>query len=366
MDHATDHATNSAVNHAWKRLRAEGVDVWIDVSATDGGAAREVRRALAQGVPAGARMGRGDAAGTVSVDEIRQACDRLLPLHRASAGAKGLVSAPLPEETATTAAPVSWAARARALRDEVARPNLVVRLPAAAADPATLRSLFALGTAVEVSGVRSPRQYGQVATALLTALDRPHAAPARTPSLISFDVTALERHVDARLDLIGSDEAKALRGRAGLACARLAHRTHEMTFSSARWGALAAAGVPEPKPLWVTSGAGPARAAHAVQELVTRGTATSMTPTAARVLAESGTVSGDRVWRHYADAERTLAYLDWFGIGVESLATETTVPTTATPPRADTPASPRNTTPRRMTPLTTPFPPHPHPHLTPA
>ena len=79
------------MNHAWKRLRAEGVDVWIDVSATPGGAAREVRRALAQGVPVGARVG-----GASSVDEIRQACDQLLPLHRASGGAKGLVAAPLP------------------------------------------------------------------------------------------------------------------------------------------------------------------------------------------------------------------------------------------------------------------------------
>ncbi|MEU1150807.1 transaldolase family protein [Streptomyces sp. NPDC005863] len=325
------------MNHAWKRLRAEGVDVWIDVSATPGGAAREVRRALAQGVPAGARV------GTASVDEIRQACDQLLPLHRASGGAKGVVSAPLQEGTTpgTETVAASWAARARRLRDEVARPNLVVRLPAGAADVATLRALFALGTAVEVSGVRSPRQYGQVATALLAALDRPHVAPARTPSLISFDVAALERHVDARLDLIGSDEAKALRGRAGLACARLAHRTHEMTFSSARWGALAAAGVPEPKPLWVTAGTTPARAAHAVQELVTRGTATSMTPAAARVLAESGTVSGDRVWRHYADAERTLAYLAWFDILVEPLANQTTpAPRTKTPPRKTSPLSP--------------------------
>ncbi|MEU6991768.1 transaldolase family protein [Streptomyces sp. NPDC046465] len=304
------------MNQAWKRLTAEGVDVWIDASATTEGAAREVRRALAQGEVTGARLGGPhgrSAAGTCPADEIRSACDQLLPRHRASGGAGGLVSVPLPAGPAAGAD--AWVARARAVRDEVGRPNLVVRLPAEAAGTATLRALFALDIAVEVAGVSSPRRYGQVATALLAALDE----STRSASFISFDVTGVERHVDARLDLIGSDEAKALRGRAGLACARLAHRTHEMTFSSARWGALAAAGAREPKLLWATGAASPARAAHAVQELVTRGTATAMTPAAARVLAESGTVSGDRVWRHYADAERTLAYLDWFGVPVESL-----------------------------------------------
>ncbi|MFH8607505.1 transaldolase family protein [Streptomyces sp. NPDC018029] len=307
------------MNHAWKRLRAEGVDVWIDVSATTEGAAREVRRALAQGDVAGARMGApqaGSAAGADPADEIRRACDHLLPRHRASGGARGLVSVPLPAQPAAGAS--AWVARARAVRDEIGRPNVVVRLPAEAADTATLRALCALGIAVEVSGVRSPRQYGRAAAALLAALD----GSTRSPSFISFDVTGVDADIDARLDLIGSDEAKALRGRAGLACARLAHRTHEMTFSSARWGALAAAGTPEPKPMWVTGTASPSRAAHAVQELVTRRTAAAMTPAAAHTLAESGTVSGDRVWRHYADAERTLAYLDWFGVSVESLATK--------------------------------------------
>ncbi|WP_409237017.1 transaldolase family protein [Streptomyces sp. PA5.6] len=330
------------MNHAWKRLRAEGVDVWIDVSATAEGAAREVRRALAQGEVAGARMGAPQddpAAGDAPADELRRACDQLLPHHRASGGTKGFVSAPLPP--APTDDTDAWTARARALRDAVDRPNLVVRLPAEAADTATLRALFALDVAVEVSGVCSPRRYGQAATALLAALSTPEG-PTRTASFLSFDVTGVERHVDARLDLIGSDEAKALRGRAGLASARLAHRTHEMTFSSARWGALAAAGTPEPKLLWVTGGASPYRSAHYVQELVTRGTATAMRPAAARALAEAGTVSGDRVWRHYADAERTLAYLDWFGISVETVTrnpqqkrTETAAPrATARPHRA--------------------------------
>ncbi|WAL97144.1 transaldolase family protein [Streptomyces sp. Je 1-369] len=345
------------MNHAWKRLRAEGVDVWIDVTATAENAAREIRRALAEGEVAGARMGTAHddpAGGHVTADGIRRACDQLLPHHRASGGTKGLVSVPLPTappdatdaETDSDTDSGVWAARARALRDEIDRPNLVVRLPEEAADTATLRSLLALDVAVEVSGVCSPRRYGQVATALLSALSARTAleGSARAASFLSFDVTGVERHVDARLDLIGSDEAKALRGRAGVACARLAHRTHEMTFSSARWGALAAAGTPEPKLLWVTGGASPYRAAHYVQELVTRGTATAMRPAAAHALAEAGTVSGDRVWRHYADAERTLAYLNWFGISMETVAAGTHgSPRTlaaATAPRADKPHPP--------------------------
>ncbi|MEU7021584.1 transaldolase family protein [Streptomyces sp. NPDC046203] len=373
------------MSQAWRLLEREGVDVWIDVTALGGGAAHEVRRALAQGEVAGARMG---APRGRSADAIRQACDSLLPLYRRSGGSQGLVSVQPAEVTAKGgdaaktsepsesgaegapgaegtsgaegasgaapgAGPGSWVARARALREEIGRPNLVVRIPVQAADPATLRALFALGIPVEVCRVRSPRQYGQAATALVAALDRPRpvpGAPSGTPvapvtlvSFISFDLTGLDQRVDARLDLIGSDEAKALRGRAGLAAARLAHRVHEMTFSSARWGALAAAGTPEPKQLWVADAPTPRRSAHYVQELVTEGTATAMTPAAAHALADAGVVAGDRVWRQYADAERTLKFLDWFDISVEAVAAEGATArggTVLPSPRAAWPAPP--------------------------
>ncbi|MFG2114713.1 transaldolase family protein [Streptomyces sp. NPDC048718] len=361
------------MSQAWRLLEREGVDVWIDVTALGGGAAHEVRRALAQGEVAGARMG---APRGRSADAIRQACDSLLPLYRRSGGSQGLVSvqpaeltakgaepsesgaggAPGAEGTpgaAPGAGPGSWVARARALREEIGRPNLVVRIPVQAADPATLRALFALGIPVEVCRVRSPRQYGQAATALVAALDRPRpvpgdpsgtpVAPVTLVSFISFDLTGLDQRVDARLDLIGSDEAKALRGRAGLAAARLAHRVHEMTFSSARWGALAAAGAPEPKQLWVADAPTPRRSAHYVQELVTEGTATAMTPAAAHALADAGVVAGDRVWRQYADAERTLKFLDWFDISVEAVAAEGATArggTVLPSPRAAWPAPP--------------------------
>ncbi|MFE7498289.1 transaldolase [Streptomyces albidoflavus] len=314
------------MNHAWKRLQVEGVDVWIDMAASAQDTAREVRRALGQGEVSGVRTGPARSA-----DELRQSCDLLRPLHRASGGVRGLVSVPLPAPPAPASPGAAewWVARARELREAVGRPNLVVRLSVDAADPATLRGLFALGTPLEVAGVRSVGQYERAATALLAALD----GATRVASFISFDVAGVDHPVDARLDLIGSDEAKALRGRAGLAAARLAHREHDVVFSSARWGALAAAGAPEPRLLWLTGGFPLYRAAHVTQELVTRGTVTAMTLAAGRALEESGTICGDRVWRHYADAERTLAYLDWFGISVESLARRTLrVPGTPAPP----------------------------------
>ena len=53
---------------------------------------------------------------------------------------------------------------------------------------------------------------------------------------------------------IGTDEALALRGKAGVANARLAYQRYEMFFAGERWEALAAAGAHTQRPLWASTG----------------------------------------------------------------------------------------------------------------
>ena len=57
-------------------------------------------------------------------------------------------------------------------------------------------------------------------------------------SVASFFVSRVDTEVDKRLDKIGTDEAKALRGKAAIANARLAYEAYEEVFATDRWQAL--------------------------------------------------------------------------------------------------------------------------------
>jgi transaldolase len=66
-------------------------------------------------------------------------------------------------------------------------------------------------------------------------------------------VSRVDTEVDRRLEEIGTEEALALRGRAGVAQARLAYRLFRETYAGARWEALAAAGAHLQRPLWAST-----------------------------------------------------------------------------------------------------------------
>jgi len=73
-------------------------------------------------------------------------------------------------------------------------------------------------------------------------------------SVASFFVSRVDVEVDKRLDEIGSDAALALRGMAGLANSRLAHRAFRETFTGPRWERLAERGARVQRPLWASTG----------------------------------------------------------------------------------------------------------------
>ena len=50
--------------------------------------------------------------------------------------------------------------------------------------------------------------------------------------MASFFVSRVDTEIDKRLDAIGTDAAKALKGKAGVANARLAYQVYEELFST--------------------------------------------------------------------------------------------------------------------------------------
>jgi transaldolase len=135
-------------------------------------------------------------------------------------------------------------------------------------------------------------------------------------SVASFFVSRVDTEVDKRLDKIGTDEAKALRGKAAIANARLAYERYEKVIGSDRWKALAEAGAHVQRPLWASTGVkDPAYDdTMYVVELVAPDTVNTMPEATLDAVADHGEVRGNAVEGTYEDARKVIDDLKGLGI----------------------------------------------------
>ena len=137
----------------------------------------------------------------------------------------------------------------------------------------------------------------------------------------SFFVSRVDTAVDAKLDANGTDDAKALRSRAGIANARLAYQEFERLFGSDRAKALEAKGMNVQRPLWASTGVKDPALPQAlyVTELAVAQTVNTMPEKTLMATAEQGGVNGDRVTGEYADAQSVLDSLAGLGISFDEV-----------------------------------------------
>jgi transaldolase len=195
-----------------------------------------------------------DAYWTMVVDDILAALDLFAPLHAASGGDDGFVSLELAPDLARDGDGSLEAARR--FFDTIDRPNLMIKVPATVEGLPVVEQLTAEGRNVNITLIFGLERYAQVMEAHQRGLERLAGAGgdvARVRSVASFFVSRVDTEVDRRLEEIGTEEALALRGRAGVAQARLAYRLFRETYAGARWEALAAAGAHLQRPLWAST-----------------------------------------------------------------------------------------------------------------
>jgi transaldolase len=167
-------------------------------------------------------------------------------------------------------------------------------------------------------------RYDQVMDAFLAGLEQAEANGhdlAGLGSVASFFVSRVDTEVDKRLDKIGTDEAKALRGKAAIANAQLAYERYEKVFGSPRWQALAAAGARPQRPLWAsTSTKNPDyRDVMYVEELVAPGVVNTMPEPTIHAFADHGEVKVGIVQSSYATAQGVLDALAALGIAYDDV-----------------------------------------------
>jgi transaldolase len=263
-----------------------------------------------------------EAVRMITTYDVRWACDVFAPVYEASNGIDGRVSIEvdprLAHDTETSIA------EARQLWWLVDRPNLFIKIPATKAGLPAIAACIAEGISVNVTLIFSLERYGEVMDAFLDGLERAHAAGrdlSRLTSVASFFVSRNDTETDKRLDKIGSDEAKALKGKAAIANARLAYQLYEQVFSTERWATLAAAGGLPQRPLWASTGVkDPAYDdTMYVVDLVAPGVVNTMPEATLNAVADHGVVSGDSIRPNYAHAKQVLDDLAAIGIDYDDV-----------------------------------------------
>ena len=148
--------------------------------------------------------------------------------------------------------------QAEELWAKVNRPNAMIKIPATLEGLPAITATLAKGISVNVTLIFSLERYEQVIDAYIEGIAQADANGhdlKHIGSVASFFVSRVDTAVDKLLEANGSDEAKALEGKAAVANARLAYELFENKFANdPRWAALEAKGAKKQRPLWASTG----------------------------------------------------------------------------------------------------------------
>jgi transaldolase len=282
--------------------------------------AEQVAALAAQGVSTD------EAIRIITTDDVRAAADLFKPVYDDTEGVDGRVS--IEVEPGLARDTDKTIAQAKELWDLVGRENVFIKIPATLEGIPAITATLAAGISVNVTLIFSLERYRAVADAFLTglekALDNGHDVT-KLGSVASFFVSRVDTEVDKRLDAVvgtaSEDAAKALKGKAAIANARLAFEAYEEIFSSDRWREIETAGGKPQRPLWASTGTkDPSyRDTMYVEELVTEGVVNTMPQATIDAFADHGEVRGDTVRGTYDEARKLIADLEKLGISYDDV-----------------------------------------------
>ncbi|MFN3006388.1 transaldolase [Mycolicibacterium wolinskyi] len=254
---------------------------------------------------------------TVTTDDVRNACDVLAKQYEASGGVDGRVSIEVDPRLAHDTDKTIL--QAIELWKIVDRPNLLIKIPATLAGLPAITAVIAEGISVNVTLIFSVERHRAVMDAYLAGLEKAKEAGhdlSKIHSVASFFVSRVDTEIDARLDKIGSDDALALRGQAGVANARLAYAAYEEVFGGDRYATLKADGARVQRPLWASTGVKNPEYSDTlyVTELVAPNTVNTMPEKTLEAVADHGEITGNTVSGTAAAAQETFDKLAAIGI----------------------------------------------------
>jgi transaldolase len=203
-----------------------------------------------------------DIYQAVVIQDIRTVADLLRPVYDRTNGQDGYVSLEVsPDLSHDTDATIS---EARRFWKMVARPNLMIKIPATTEGIPAIHTAISEGINVNVTLIFSIESYRNVTEAYISGLEARNAQGqdiSRIASVASFFVSRVDTLVDQLLedkikatsDSAEQQKLKALEGKAAIANARLVYQDFKKIFNSPRFESLKHAGAHVQRPLWAST-----------------------------------------------------------------------------------------------------------------
>jgi transaldolase len=256
----------------------------------------------------------------LTTTDVRNACDVMRPVFDATNGVDGRVSIEVAPDLAFDTD--ETLASAKELWQEVDRPNLFIKIPATTEGAPAISDTLAEGISVNVTLIFGLDRYQGVMDAYLTGLEKAKEAGhdlSGIHSVASFFVSRVDTEIDNRLNKTGAPDD--LRGKAGIANARLAYEAYEKFFDGERWNALKAAGANTQRPLWASTGVKNPdyKDTMYVDDLVVENTVNTMPEKTLRAVQDHGEILGDQVRPNYDNARQVMKDLADAGIDYDDV-----------------------------------------------
>jgi transaldolase/glucose-6-phosphate isomerase len=268
----------------------------------------------------------------LAIEDIQHAADVLKPVYDKLKGTDGFVSLEVsPYLALNTKGTVVEAQR---LWKNVARPNLMVKVPATTAGLPAIQQLIGQGISINVTLLFAQQTYREVAEAYLAGLEHYVAGggdPSHIASVASFFVSRIDAQVDKQLDekiaKANDPTEKArlatLKGKVAIANAKLAYQDYKKLFSGARWDKLAAKGAKPQRLLWASTGTKSKeyRDTLYVEELIGPNTVNTVPPATLDAFRDHGLLR-DSLEENVDGAKQVLADLASTGISLDKITTD--------------------------------------------
>lgn len=271
-----------------------------------------------------AKAGKGvtDSVFEITTSDVANACDIFKPIYDSTQGFDGRVSIEVEPGLAHDAA--HTIEQAKSLHERVGRENVLIKIPATVEGLEAITAVIAEGISVNVTLIFSLERYRAVINAYLTGLEQAKAKGidlSKIHSVASFFVSRVDTEIDKRLEAIGTDEAKALKSKAGVANAQLAYEVYEQAFATERAAGLLAEGANKQRPLWASTGVKDPNVPDTtyVTELVAPEVVNTMPEKTLDATFDHGVVTGDTITGSYAAANKVMDDIAAQGISYDDV-----------------------------------------------
>jgi transaldolase len=186
--------------------------------------------------------------------DVGDACDLLRGVWEETAGRDGYVSIEVDPNLAYERD--ATFEQAQELHERINKPNLFVKIPGTEPGLGAIEDSIAAGRSINITLLFSLSRHKEVIEAYQRGIERlidSGGDPSRVASVASYFVSRVDTEADKRLEEIGTDEARALRGQLAIANAKLAYQNYLEAFSTDRWKALEAKGATRQRCLWAST-----------------------------------------------------------------------------------------------------------------